>query len=208
MKAFALIGAAVAQLLVVPQQSLQALAFENVPNMVSTLPMTPVPKPFFMLMNLAGSCPSDESMIKQAEGFRSKVYKDTKGIKTICYGYNLERGNARSDIQKVGANYDQVMSGAQSLSQSQCTKLLQSELNKARSAARGIFGTLKCSCAQAVATDMTYNLGSGGISAFHNFIAAMKAGDWTRAQQEGRNSLWCRQVGGRCSRDMGYIAKC
>ena len=58
------------------------------------------------------------------------------------------------------------------------------------------------------AVDMTYNLGAGGISGFHNFISAMKASDWTKAQAEGRNSLWCRQVGSRCSRNMGYIAKC
>ena len=87
--------------------------------------MTPAPQQplIVMLMDLSGSCPSDESMVKQGEGFRSTVYKDTKGIKTICYGYNLERGNARGDLSRVGANYDSVMGGA-AMSQSQCTSLL------------------------------------------------------------------------------------
>ena len=168
-----------------------------------------VQHPAFMpaLTNLAGSCQSDIDLVKNGEGFRPTMYHDTKGIATICYGYNLERGNARSDLSSVGANYDAVMSGA-SMSQSQCTTLLDKEMGKARSGAQAVFGSLKCSCAQAVAVDMTYNLGQSGIGGFHHFIADMKAGNWKQAQVDGKDSLWCRQVGSRCSRNMHQIGMC
>ena len=165
--------------------------------------------PFYQydLMNLYGSCQAADQLIKQGEGLRTKMYYDTMGIPTICYGYNLRNGNARSEVAKAGANYDQVMGGA-TVSQSVCDNLFNMYYSRYKSAAQGIFGTLKCSAAQAVAVDMTYNLGTGGISAFHNFIANMKAGNWAQAAQDGTNSLWCRQVGYRCSRNMNQIKNC
>ena len=32
---------------------------------------------------------SDIDLIKQGEGLRLCTYKDTMGIKTVCYGFNL-----------------------------------------------------------------------------------------------------------------------
>ena len=84
------------------------------------------------LQNLAG-CQSDLSLIEQGEGFRSCMYKDTMGIKTICYGFNLERGStAKSMVEKVGGNYDDLMNGG-CLSEPQCSKLLDMDMSSARS---------------------------------------------------------------------------
>merc|ERR1719487_2713038 len=100
-------------------------------------------------MNLAGSCPSALSMIKSGEGFRSCMYKDTKGIPTICYGYNLQ-SNGGSAISAMGVSFNDVMSGAKCLSESQCTTLLQKEVNTATSGKNSLFGNLGCSCADNV----------------------------------------------------------
>ena len=47
------------------------------------------------LQNLKGSCSSDTSLIKMSEGYNNCMYHDTKGIPTVCYGYNLKNGNAK-----------------------------------------------------------------------------------------------------------------
>jgi len=54
------------------------------------------------------------------------MYKDTVGIKTICYGYNLERSFSREDVTNVGGDFDAVMAGG-CLSQSQCNTLLDKD---------------------------------------------------------------------------------
>ena len=157
------------------------------------------------LMNLA-SCPSAMDLIKQGEGFRSCVYKDTMGIPTICYGFNLQ--GKRSQVEATGANYDAVLSGKQCLNENVCTKLLQQEYNTASSAAHSIFGNLSCPCAMNVVTDMTYNLGSGGMRSFTTFNSLVKSGKYSEAAADGRGTAWCRQVGSRCSRNMGILASC
>ena len=108
------------------------------------------------------------------------MYKDTMGIPTICYGYNLRNFNARSEVAKAGADFDQVMNGA-TVSTSVCNNLFNMYYSRYKSDAQRVFGTLKCSAAQAVAVDMTYNLGTAGISSFSHFIADMKAGNWAQA---------------------------
>merc|ERR1719453_2697866 len=159
------------------------------------------------LQNLNSCGSSANSLIKDGEGLRTKMYYDTMGIPTVCYGYNLRNGNARSAVKKAGGDYDSIMNG-QATSQKVCDNLLKKEVDVAKSAAKSIFGSLKCSAAQDVAIDMTYNLGSGGMRGFPNFIKAMKAGNWQTAAAEGKNSLWCSQVGRRCSRNMNQITSC
>ena len=147
------------------------------------------------------------ALIKDGEGLRNKMYYDTMGIPTVCYGYNLQNGNARSQVSKAGGNYDSIMAG-QTVSQSVCDNLLKTEVDVAKSNKNSIFGNLSCQAANDVAVDMTYNLGAGGISGFKKFIAAMKSGNWKQAKIEGQDSAWCGQVGRRCSRNMNQIVDC
>ena len=154
---------------------------------------------------LAGACMSDTDLVKNAEGFRACKYNDTKGIATICYGYNLQRSKAAGDLKSVGANLSTVMAGG-CLSQSQCDSLLNIEMVSARNGARNVVGTTPCACANAVMVDMTYNLGS--LSAFNTFTGLIKQGRWKDAAADGHTTLWCSQVGNRCSRDMNQILQC
>ena len=98
-----------------------------------------VTDPFHSLQNLAG-CQSDLALVEQGEGFRSCMYKDTMGIKTICYGFNLQKSGASAQVAAVGGNYNSVINGG-CLSQPQCEKLLNTDLNTARSGERAIYGT-------------------------------------------------------------------
>lgn len=112
---------------------------------------------------------------------------------------------ARAKVEGVGGDFNKVYNGG-CLTQSQCSKLLSGEVGIAASNARSIFGR-QCDCIDAVVTDMTYNLGYAGMSSFRKFIAAVKAHNWSTAAAEARSSLWCRQVGTRCTRDTGIIAR-
>ena len=137
------------------------------------------------------------------------MYKDTMGIKTICYGFNLQKGGASSQVAAVGGNYNSVMNGG-CLSQPQCEKLLQTDLNTARSGERAIYGNkVSCQCAKDVLVDMTYNLGQAGLASFHTFNSLIESGQWTAAADDLRTGTrWCGQVGNRCTRNMAQIKKC
>ena len=142
----------------------------------------------------------DLSLIKQGEGLRLCEYKDTMGIPTVCYGYNLQSGDAQT-VAKAGGNYDDLINGG-CTTQSVCDNLLKVMVSGSESAEKQIYGSLSCNYAQAVAVDMTYNLGSGGMSSFHTFISLMQQGKYSDAAADGESTAWCGQVGSRCSRDM------
>lgn len=50
---------------------------------------------------------------------------------------------------------------------------------------------------QQVVAEMAFNLGAGGLMKFVNMLAALKAGDFSRAADEMKDSAWYRQVGRR-----------
>ena len=74
----------------------------------------------------SGSCPSDESLIKDAEGLRNCMYYDTASppVPTICYGQNLDNASAPANVAAVGGDFASVMAGTQCLSDQQCSTLL------------------------------------------------------------------------------------
>ena len=62
--------------------------------------------------DVPNACMSDLQLVKDGEGLRTCTYKDTKGIKTVCYGFNLERGTtAKNLIASVGGDYNAVLAG-------------------------------------------------------------------------------------------------
>jgi len=152
------------------------------------------------------------SLIEQAEGYRDCTYVDTTGHKTICYGFNLATGSARSKIEAQGLNWDKVYnhcgcgtSGAGCVSQGQCQNLLQGAVETAAAGAKRVFGQ-QCECVQNVLTDMTYNLGEAGISGFGTFRKYIEGHEWNQAANDLYSTLWCKQVGSRCTRDAGIIS--
>ena len=161
------------------------------------------------LIASATAMKSDVDLIKQGEGLRTCTYKDTMGIKTVCYGFNLERGNARGLVQKAGANYDQLNRVGACTTQAVCDKLLNDEVYNARQIVKSQYGSsIKCKAAEAVVTDLAYNLGSGGLSQFKKFKAAIQSQNWSQAANELNNSAYCRQVGTRCTRNKAQIKEC
>ena len=165
-----------------------------------------------VIMNQASadSCTASlRNLVAKHEGDKLCVYVDTTGHKTIGIGYNLDQSGARQMIESVGANFDDIYSGKKCLTQSQVnvifSKTIGSSISGARSAVSS-FDSLCCGV-QNVMVDMTFNLGVAGFRAFGTFISDINNKEWASAAADMKGTLWCRQVGSRCTDDAGYVAR-
>ena len=163
---------------------------------------------FIAAVATASSCESDTQLIKEGEGFRSCMYVDTTGNRTVCYGLNLETSSAKSEVESVGGNYNNVYNGTECLSKSQCSSILNDSIATARSGEQDIYGNVSCYCAKEALVDMTYNLGEAGLAGFYTFNSYIESQQWDKAADDLYTTLWCSQVGTRCSRDAEQIRQC
>lgn len=122
------------------------------------------------------------------EGVKNTVYRDTGGLPTGGIGHLLRSNEISSfpvgstlSAEQIETWYSQDSASAIAIAQRQMGPAWNnlSEVQK-----RGV-------------VDLAYNLGEGGLAKFTKFNAAMKAGDYTTAGQELKNSVWYTQVGRR-----------
>jgi len=148
-----------------------------------------------------------KDLIEKNEGRRDKVYEDTEGHPTIGVGFNLDRADAKEQIEALGLDYDDVRSGKTNLNDDQINSLLDADVDRAVDAARGNvenFDDLSDN-RQAAITDMAFNLGSAGLGKFENMIDAVESGDFEKAADEMSDSKWAGQVGDRADQDMALM---
>lgn len=127
------------------------------------------------------------------EGFRSTPYFDTKGIKTVGIGHNLEANPL------PGEQYPMTVSRAKEvLAQdvARITSKLESDLPWVTGLPESIRGVLQ---------NMSFNMGAKGLEAFHHMLADIQAGNYVQAAVEGTNSAWYVQVGDRAKRLMEQL---
>ena len=84
------------------------------------------------------------------------------------------------------------------------------DVYRAREGVKDLYGdTITCPCAENVLVDMTYNLGEAGLAEFTTFNALIMEGNWDAAADDlETGTLWCGQVGTRCTRDVKLIKSC
>lgn len=101
--------------------------------------------------------------LKVEEGFRAFPYRDTNGLETIGYGFNVQAG-----ISKYAA-----------------TALLQAQCEEAHAALLKLpwYAALD-PVRQSVCLDIDINEGEGGLLAFPHMIAALSRQDWASAATE------------------------
>jgi GH24 family phage-related lysozyme (muramidase) len=136
-----------------------------------------------------------------------KVYLDSRGIKTIGHGFNLERRGARAAVTAVGADYDRIVNGTDSLTDAQITQLFEPDVDHAIDGARRVvssFDQLSIE-RQIVIVDMVFNMGEGGLANFTDMLAALDQGDFEVAADEMQQSRWFRQVGNRAVRNVASM---
>ena len=118
-------------------------------------------------------------MLKQDEGFSSRVYLDSKGIPTVGWGHAL----FGADAPKVGTEF----------TKEQCEILFQQDLNSAY-AVYGRLGLPDISPAvRGVIVQMLFNLGLYGVLKFKRFLAAVREKDYKLAAFEMLDSKWHRE---------------
>lgn len=122
------------------------------------------------------------------EGYRKKMYLDSKGIPTIGIGHNL-RDKPLTD-RAIQVIFEDDMADAEA----DARKLIKSfdALNDVR---------------KAVVINMAFNMGFGVLSQFRKTIAAVDSGDYAAAAGHMLNSTWAGQVGARAQRLADKMAK-
>ena len=149
---------------------------------------------------------SEAEQIQKDEGFREGVYKDTEGIDTIGYGFNLERKNAQKllDSKGIKKSVADLRSGKANLTEEEASQLMLGEMGHFRSVAEQYIGSdvwKKLSPnRKGILTNMAYNMGAGGLGTFQQLRKAIRAGDWDEAQKQMSSSKWAGQVKGRADR--------
>lgn len=144
--------------------------------------------------------------IQADEGFEAGVYEDTMGIKTIGYGFNLERAGSQEALDAAGIkkSLSDLKGGKAKLTKEEASRLMMGEMGHFKGVAERFVGTATWNKLspnrQGILTNMAYNMGEGTLSKFKNLRASIQKGDWKQAQVEMRDSTWAGQVKGRADR--------
>ena len=158
----------------------------------------PPPPPAIIQKAPANSLSYQEiyEIIKDHEGYRPQVYKDSVGKPTIGIGFNLTRPDARALIKQIGADYSKVITGKQILDDKQINTLFELSLRTAYKDAEKFMPDLynQPRNVKLALIDLAFNLGYEKLSKFKNTKAHLLAGDYNKAANELMNSTWAGQV--------------
>jgi lysozyme len=124
------------------------------------------------------------ALLKEDEGFRPLVYKDSLGVATCGWGHALHVGSPvpekvceiflAADLARVEKDY----------------KTLAVDLDPVRAA------VVRC---------MLFQMGLGGVKKFKRFLRAVRAGDFRAAAAHMLDSVWAVQTPKRAWRLAGMM---
>ena len=153
-----------------------------------------------------------QQQLMRDEGFKPKVYKDTRGIDTVGIGFNLEKKGAQKSLDEAGINKSvaDLRSGKASLTQEEAQKLMMGEIPYFRSVAEKYVGSatwkkLPPSKRNAL-TNLAFNLGPKKLELFSKLKKAIQDENWDEAEnqllynEKGETSKYASQVKGRATR--------
>lgn len=145
--------------------------------------------------------------IMRHEGLRLRVYRDTKGIRTIGYGCNLEAPEAKKVCYQAGVSYIGLMVGTDKLTEEQAKNILTLQVFGVIEDAMKLFPNFleMPNNVKIVVCDMIFNLGAAGFREFVHLNAALNAGQWKVAASCMQHSLWYAQVGQRAKDDIALM---
>lgn len=159
---------------------------ESVPtNMPSVATTSPIPQDVY-------------DMIERHEGKRNTVYLDTKGIPTIGIGYNLTNPDAKSRLEAVGADPNEVLKGSP-LTDKQIYTLFKEDVERAKKDAETFLPNFneQPEVVQNILINMSFNMGLNTLSQFKSFREALLNKDYDAASKSMEKSKWYGQVGNR-----------
>ena len=129
------------------------------------------------------------------EGFSSKVYKDTKGKRTVGYGFNID-----DPVVSKSVPLD-VKAGLRGITQEESDIIFDKLYARANKDAvtflgKDTFNKLPAQARNSI-VDMSYNMGLNKLSEFKKMKKALEAGNFEQAAIEMKDSAWFSQVGNR-----------
>lgn len=133
------------------------------------------------------------------EGFSDKVYKDSRGISTIGYGFNLQRQDAKDILNKHGLDIKKLLDGSQKMPKNIASNILTDDIRVAKDSSKKMFKNYNDldKDVQMILVDLMYNLGQTKLSKFVKFKDAILTSNFKKASDELANSMWATQVGNR-----------
>lgn len=124
-----------------------------------------------------------KNLISNDEGFSGKVYTDTKGFLTIGFGFNLN--NQNMPISVALDWLDLILNSIEHSLEN--TISFWDSLNDPR---------------KYVLINMAYQMGIGGLLAFHDMLKALERKDYAATVAAMKDSVWYREFTARASRLM------
>lgn len=145
---------------------------------------------------------------REFEGLRLHVYKDSKGIKTVGYGHNLEAGPGSWE-KELGVSHNDLIKGKIDLTLDQAEKLYQHDMSIANKNVRKLVPNYDEMPADVkdILNDLSFNMGLGTLSKFKNTLKAFKAKNWKLAAEGLEHSLWYSQTKSRAKTIVGVLKR-
>ena len=137
--------------------------------------------------------------IKENEGFCGEIYEDTRGYKTIGYGF-LVSALSPDELALNGGKYEPM-------SKETADKILELKLQKLTAAVFATFDWLKekPQNVQEVVIEMAYQLGVSKVKKFVTTMHHIRMGEYEAAYQSGMSSLWAKQTPNRAKKVLGGL---
>ncbi|MBO0932015.1 glycoside hydrolase family protein [Fibrella aquatilis] len=145
--------------------------------------------------------------IRSHEVADSQIYTDPDGHSTIGIGFDLDEVGARERIEGLGANFESVLDGTESLTETQIEELFNQDIDHSINAARSIFPDLDAYPAnkQVAIIDMVYDLGERDFKKLDTVIDAIKQQHWTDASTKMQESVLFNQLSHRATEEISLI---
>ncbi|MEP7267399.1 MAG: hypothetical protein ABI844_07195 [Saprospiraceae bacterium] len=143
--------------------------------------------------------------IKQNEGSKDTVYKDSLGINTIVIGFNLERKSAKEQIEVVAIDYEELVKGKIKLNDEQIKALFEEDVKKAIDESRNLAPKFEVvsNSRKLVLIDLVFYNGTKKLrTRFAKFLNAYKKNMWQEAARHLQDSLYYFQVKDRARRNV------
>lgn len=142
------------------------------------------------------------------EGRRNKPYFDSRGIKTVGVGWNLEANGIPLEVLPLlGLTPDShdvlaPFSIDYEWPEPAIDALLDSGIERAEKGLDGLLPHWRQmdDVRQRVCLNLCFNMGPHVLAEFKHTLAAIQAGDWNAAAEGMKASAWAREVGVRATR--------
>ena len=137
-------------------------------------------------------------MLSLNEGNKPKVYKDSKGNRTIGIGFNLEDTANRQFLKQEGIDINELFDGRK-LSENEIKTLYNHSLTQAFKDAQSYDPNFakRPEAVKMTIVDMAFNLGLTKLNKFVDMKKGLMNNDYNVAADEMVDSNWYKQVKSR-----------